>query len=137
MQKLLSLIIAASIFNVNAQSNTTQSVYNQVCQVAKQKGFEDAKTFAKEQGIFISRNHSEFQCQGMPIGDYAKSKVLVNKKPEATLVIKEDNSSATALCLKAAEVGVRAVAKKNSTIRAIKCNGLTANEFVKQVNSAI
>lgn len=136
MLKLISLITLTMSFSSFASNDVSKDTfYTSVCNVAKINGFQAAKTFAKQQGVFISNNYTDIECNGVALKTFANDqKEEQTSRQEFKLI---DDSSATQLCAKAAKLGVKAVAKKSKDVKALTCNGLPVTEFVKSLNTAI
>lgn len=136
MLKLISLVtLTMSSFAFASNDVSKDTFYTSVCNVAKTNGFQAAKAYAKEQGVFISNHYSDIECNGIPLKTFAKSqKHTSTLRKEFDLV---DSSDATQLCAKAAKLGIKAVAKRSKDVKALSCNGLPVSEFVKSVSTAI
>lgn len=128
---VLSLTASSVAFASNDVAPNT--FYTSVCNVAKADGFLAAKSFAKSQGVFISKHYSNIECNGVALKQFAKAKEASDLSTEKFELV--DDSSETQLCAKAASLGVKAVAKRSAKVKALKCNGMPVVEFVKSVQT--
>lgn len=65
MLKLISVLtLTMSSFAFASNDVSKDTFYTSVCNVAKTNGFQAAKAFAKEQGVFISEHYSDIACNG-------------------------------------------------------------------------
>ncbi|WP_100915197.1 hypothetical protein [Pseudoalteromonas spongiae] len=135
MLKLISVLtLTMSSFAFASNDVSKDTFYTSVCNVAKMNGFQAAKAFAKEQGVFISEHYSDIACNGVSLKTFAKTqKENQISTQEFNLV---DDSDATQLCAKAAKLGVKAVEKRSKNVKALTCNGMPVTEFVKSINTA-
>lgn len=128
---VLSLTASSVAFASNDVAPNT--FYTSVCNVAKADGFKAAKSYAKTQGVFISKHFSDIECNGISLKQFADVKKTSKQSSEKFDLV--DDSSATQLCAKAADLGIKAVSKRSAKIKALRCNGLPVSEFVKQVQT--
>lgn len=135
MYKYLPLLVLLFSGNTLASNDTSKSeIYSSICAVAKNKGFNAAKSFAKEKGTFISKHYTGLYCNGVPLKQFATLNTS-NHETNSEAGLAGDKSNETSLCVEVLNKGIKAVSRKTAEVKGIHCNGVEVSEFLKVYGS--